>query len=96
MEIETVLLVSVVAASVLAVAMLGMGVGAFFRRDCLRGTCGGPARRNAKGEAISCADCPNCTRRPAGRTGGAHAASKHLDFSVTHHDAAIGDGRCRE
>jgi hypothetical protein len=36
-----------------------MAVGVMFRRPCLRGSCGGPEVRDASGERLSCATCPN-------------------------------------
>ena len=50
-----------VALSVLAVgaAIAAMAVGVMFKRPCLRGSCGGREARDAQGESLSCATCPN-------------------------------------
>jgi hypothetical protein len=59
-------LLVVLLASVLIVgaSVAAMAIGVMFRRPCLRGSCGGPALRDARGETVSCATCPN-RRRPA-------------------------------
>jgi hypothetical protein len=69
-NIGSLLLMSVLAASLLGLAMLAMGVSALFKRECLRGSCGGPSRRKAKGEVISCGHCPNRAKHHRARTDG--------------------------
>jgi hypothetical protein len=60
-------LVVVLAAVVLVgLSIAGMAIGVMLRRPCLRGSCGGPELRNAAGERLSCATCPNRRRRDAG------------------------------
>lgn len=51
----------VVLASLLLIgaSVAAMAIGVMFRRPCLRGSCGGPEVRNAQGESLSCATCPN-------------------------------------
>lgn len=41
-----------------AVAMLIMAVGLFFKRPCLRGSCGGPGIFDNDGDPITCGTCP--------------------------------------
>ena len=43
---------------VVGVAMALMAVGLFFKRPCLRGSCGGPDLFDSKGESLTCAACP--------------------------------------
>ena len=45
--------------SVVALAMVIMAVGLFFKRPCLRGSCGGPRLFDSQGEALTCAACPH-------------------------------------
>ena len=54
-------LLVVIAISVLLVgaAIAAMAIGVMFKRPCLRGSCGGPEVRDASGERLSCATCPN-------------------------------------
>ena len=59
MDLTSFLLLGAAAIVVFAVGMLAMAVGAIFKRKCLRGSCGGPEVRDANGEVIACADCPN-------------------------------------
>jgi hypothetical protein len=58
-------LIAVLVASVLVVgaSIAAMAIGVMMRRPCLRGSCGGPELRNARGDKLSCATCPN-RRRP--------------------------------
>jgi hypothetical protein len=58
----------IVLAAVLLVGLsiAGMAIGVMLRRPCLRGSCGGPELRNAAGERLSCATCPNRRRRDSG------------------------------
>ena len=59
-------LIAVLVASVLVVgaSIAAMAIGVMMRRPCLRGSCGGPELRNARGDKLSCATCPN-RRRPS-------------------------------
>jgi hypothetical protein len=60
-----------IALSLLAVgaAVAAMAVGVMFKRPCLRGSCGGREVRDAQGESLSCATCPNRKRTDgAGRS----------------------------
>ena len=43
---------------VVGVVMLLMAVGLFFKRPCLRGSCGGPDLFDSKGDSLTCAACP--------------------------------------
>lgn len=43
---------------VVGVAMVLMAVGLFFKRPCLRGSCGGPDLFDSEGESLTCAACP--------------------------------------
>lgn len=45
--------------ALLAAGLLAMAIGVLFRRPCLRGSCGGAEVKDADGESISCATCPN-------------------------------------
>ncbi len=47
---------------VLAFIMLIMSVGVIFSGRCLRGSCGGPAVLDGRGEPVTCATCPNRDR----------------------------------
>ena len=47
---------------VIALGMLGMAAGVIGSGRCLRGSCGGTEARDANGESLSCATCPN--RKP--------------------------------
>lgn len=60
-----VLLVSVL---LVGIAVAGMAIGVMFRRPCLRGSCGGPAVRDAQGRSLSCEACPR-RQRDAGQAG---------------------------
>jgi hypothetical protein len=46
-------------------SIAAMAIGVMFRRPCLRGSCGGPEVRDARGEKLSCATCPNRKRPDA-------------------------------
>ena len=48
--------------SLMAAIMALMAIGLFFRRPCLRGSCGGPEVLDENGESLSCAACPNRTQ----------------------------------
>ncbi len=50
--------------TVIAIVMVAMAVGLFFKRPCLRGSCGGPDTVGPDGELISCATCPNRKPKP--------------------------------
>lgn len=39
-------------------AMLIMAVGLFFKRPCLRGSCGGPGIFDSDGDPLTCGSCP--------------------------------------
>lgn len=43
---------------VVALVMVIMAVGLFFRRPCLRGSCGGPDLFDSEGDSLTCAACP--------------------------------------
>lgn len=43
---------------VVGVVMVLMAVGLFFKRPCLRGSCGGPDLFDSQGESLTCAACP--------------------------------------
>ena len=43
---------------VVCVVVALMAVGLFFKRPCLRGSCGGPDLFDSKGESLTCAACP--------------------------------------
>ncbi len=43
---------------VFATAMLIMAVGLFFKRPCLRGSCGGPGIFDSDGDPLTCGPCP--------------------------------------
>jgi hypothetical protein len=60
-------LLAVLVASVLVVgaSIAAMAIGVMFRRPCLRGSCGGPEARDARGANLSCATCPNRKRPDA-------------------------------
>lgn len=65
MSFATLGTVFVLAAVLIGAAVLAMAVGVIFKRPCLRGSCGGPSVVGPDGEKISCADCPNRTKRSA-------------------------------
>lgn len=44
--------------TVFGIAMLIMAVGLFFKRPCLRGSCGGPGIFDADGDPLTCGTCP--------------------------------------
>ncbi len=46
-------------ALVIGAAMVAMAIGVIGSGRCLRGSCGGPGVRDAQGQRLSCADCPN-------------------------------------
>ena len=50
---------------VVGVVMILMAVGLFFKRPCLRGSCGGPDLFDTKGESLTCAACPRRRSLPA-------------------------------
>lgn len=56
------LAVFAITAVVIGLGMLGMAVGVIGTGRCLRGSCGGPEARDADGESLSCATCPNRDR----------------------------------
>jgi hypothetical protein len=58
---------AIVAASLVLVgaSVAAMAIGVMFRRPCLRGSCGGREVRDARGEGLSCATCPNRKHAPA-------------------------------
>ncbi len=43
---------------VVGLVMVLMAVGLFFKRPCLRGSCGGPDLFDSQGESLTCAACP--------------------------------------
>ena len=43
---------------VVGLVMVLMAVGLFFKRPCLRGSCGGPDVLDSQGESLTCAACP--------------------------------------
>jgi hypothetical protein len=57
----------IIAAAIVLVgaAVTAMAIGVIFKRPCLRGSCGGPELRDARGESLSCSTCPNRTRKGA-------------------------------
>jgi len=59
MEFGSLLLVGTLVASLFGAGMLAMAVGTMFKHDSLRGSCGGPPRRDANGTPISCGHCSN-------------------------------------
>ena len=46
-----------------ALVMLVMAIGLFFRRPCLRGSCGGPEVLGPDGEPLTCDTCPRRKER---------------------------------
>ncbi len=62
MTATTLLAVFGVTAAVIALGMLAMAVGVIGSGRCLHGSCGGPEARDAGGESLSCASCPNRER----------------------------------
>ncbi len=62
MSATTLLLVFAITVAVIALGMLAMAVGVIGSGRCLRGSCGGPEARDANGESLSCATCPNRER----------------------------------
>lgn len=50
---------------VVGVVMVLMAVGLFFKRPCLRGSCGGPDILDSRGESHTCAACPRRRSLPA-------------------------------
>ena len=59
MDFDTLLPVVALAALLFGAAVAAMAIGVMFRRPCLRGSCGGAQARDANGESLSCAGCPN-------------------------------------
>jgi hypothetical protein len=47
---------------VVGASVAAMAIGVILRRPCLRGSCGGREVRDAAGERLSCATCPNRQR----------------------------------
>ena len=43
---------------VVGLVMVLMAVGLFFKRPCLRGSCGGPDLFDSQGESLTCDACP--------------------------------------
>lgn len=43
---------------VVGLVMVLMAVGLFFKRPCLRGSCGGPDLFDSQGESLTCGACP--------------------------------------
>lgn len=70
------ILVFAITLVLLGAGVLAMAIGVFFRRPCLRGSCGGPEVRAADGESLSCATCPNRQRKPAPGAPGISVAPK--------------------
>lgn len=62
MDFTAIALVALGALAAFAAAIGAMALGARLTGRCLRGSCGGPAVRDAGGEPISCAGCPNRVR----------------------------------
>ena len=62
---NTALVVVLASLLLIGAAVAAMAIGVMFRRPCLRGSCGGPEVRNAQGESLSCATCPNRNKRGA-------------------------------
>ena len=56
---STALIVVIASLLLIGASVAAMAIGVMFRRPCLRGSCGGPEVRNAQGESLSCATCPN-------------------------------------
>ena len=65
MNISTLGTVFLLALVLIGAAFAAMAIGVMMRRPCLRGSCGGPAVIGPDGEKISCADCPNRTKKSA-------------------------------
>jgi len=57
--------VFLLAVVVIALAMLGMAVGAIFTNRCLRGSCGGPEMLDKSGDALNCDACPHRSTAPS-------------------------------
>lgn len=69
----TIVIVVVASLVLMGASIAAMAIGVMFKRPCLRGSCGGPALRDARGQPLSCATCPNrkpaaSARPPAGET----------------------------
>lgn len=62
---NTALVVVLASLLLIGASVAAMAIGVMFRRPCLRGSCGGPEVRNAQGESLSCATCPNRKKRGA-------------------------------
>ena len=62
---NTALVVVLASLLLIGASVAAMAIGVMFRRPCLRGSCGGPEVRNAQGESLSCATCPNREKRGA-------------------------------
>ncbi len=65
MNISTLGTVFLLALVLIGAAVAAMAIGVMMRRPCLRGSCGGPAVIGPDGAKISCADCPNRTKKSA-------------------------------
>ena len=50
---------------VVGVVMVLMAVGLFFKRPCLRGSCGGPDLFDSNGDSLACGACPRRRSLPA-------------------------------
>lgn len=59
---STVLVIVLASVLLVGAAVAAMAIGVMFRRPCLRGSCGGAAVRDAKGDSLSCATCPKRQR----------------------------------
>lgn len=59
------LAVAIASLVLIGAAVAAMAIGVMFRRPCLRGSCGGRELRDASGQRLSCATCPNRTKRAA-------------------------------
>lgn len=66
MNFGTLGVVFALALLLIGAAVAAMAIGVMFRRPCLRGSCGGPAVIGPDGEKLSCADCPNRSKKGAG------------------------------
>lgn len=62
MDLTAIALVVLGALAAFATAAGAMALGSKLTGRCLRGSCGGPAVRDAGGEPISCESCPNRVR----------------------------------
>lgn len=55
---------------VIAVLMFIMAVGVMFKREPLRGSCGGAKIWDCDGDDLTCGACPNRAKRAAARAAG--------------------------